>query len=89
MERAEKIARNVIKIGRVSSKNTSKGTVEVVFPDRDNAVSSPLPVLESVSFPNVNDQVVCLFLGNALEDGFCLGGFYSSENLPDLGGVSG
>ncbi|WP_100406678.1 hypothetical protein [Bacillus solitudinis] len=83
------LARNLIRVGRVNSRNLNNGTVEVIFPDKDNLVSSPLPVLESVTFPSVNDQVLCVFQGNALEQGYCLGRFYSRENPPQqLGGGS-
>jgi len=86
VDEALRVARNIFKIGRVSSRNTEKGTVEVVFLDRNNSVSPPLPVLEASTFPSISEQVACIFLGNGLEDGVCLGRFYSEENPPELGG---
>lgn len=79
---ALKIARNLIKVGRVNSVNSLKGTVKVLFEDRDNSISGDLPVFEFAKIPNVRDQVACIFLGNSIEVGFCLGRYYSAENLP-------
>jgi phage baseplate assembly protein gpV len=81
---ALKIARNLIKVGLVNSRDTNKGTVKVLFPDKDNTVSNDLPILSCVNMPNVGEQVLCLFLGNGLEEGFCLGSFYSQVNLPPV-----
>lgn len=81
-QEALRLVRNIAKVGRVSSVNASEGTVRVIFEDRDNSISNDLPLLEIASTPNVNDQVLCLFLGNGIEDGYCLGGFYSNENPP-------
>ncbi|MGG1599315.1 hypothetical protein [Paenibacillus naphthalenovorans] len=79
---ALRIARNLIRVGRVSSRSLTNGTVQVVFHDRDDMVSKDLPVLEAATIPNIGDQVACIFLGNGIEDGFCLGRFYSEENPP-------
>lgn len=79
---AHKLLRSLIRVGRVSSVNRSRGTVQVLFPDRDNSVSSDLPVLKSSPFPSVNEQVVCIFLANGIEVGFCLGPFYSESDPP-------
>lgn len=80
---ALKIARNLIRVGLVNSSNPNKGTVKVLFPDKDNIVSNDLPMLSFIShMPSVGEQVLCLFLGNGLEEGFCLGSFYSQINLP-------
>lgn len=82
------LARNIIRVGRVSKVNQLNGTVQVLFKDRDNLISGDLPLLESSTIPNINDQVLCIFLGNGMEDGFCLGRFYSKENPPLTGGSS-
>lgn len=80
---ALKLARNLIRVGFVNSINARKGTVQVLFPDKDNKVSNDLPLLSfEYNMPKVEDQVVCLFLGNGLENGFCLGNFYSDINPP-------
>lgn len=83
MDKALRIARNLIKIGQVNSVNPSQGTVQVLFPDKDDLVSNDLPMLNhEYNMPNVGDQVLCLFLGNGLETGVCLGSFYSEVSPP-------
>ena len=77
MNESERIARNIVRVGRVSSRNGYVGTVEVIIPDLDNLVVGPLPVLKAAPFPEVNEQVLCVFHGKGLEDGYCAGGFYS------------
>lgn len=80
---ALKLSRNLIRVGFVNSINAKKGTVQVLFPDKDNKVSNNLPLLSyEYHMPKVEDQVICLFLGNGLENGFCLGKFYSDINPP-------
>ena len=36
------------------------------------------------NIPAIGEQVLCLFLGNGLEKGFCLGSFYSDITLPPI-----
>ena len=51
---ALRIARNLIRVGLVNSRNSNKGTVKVLFPDKDNIVSNDLPMLSCVNqMPNV------------------------------------
>lgn len=82
------LARNIVKAGRVNSIDRDKGTVKVLFEDRDNTISDNLPLFEFVAFPNVGDRVVCIFIGNSIDVGFCLGRYYSNENPPPSEGVS-
>lgn len=83
MSKEMALIRNLIRVGDVSTVDATAGTVEVVFADRDNAVSGPLPCMSSeYNLPAVGDQVLCLFLGNGIEQGFCLGSFYSDVNPP-------
>ncbi|OPJ63680.1 phage baseplate assembly protein V [Clostridium chromiireducens] len=79
------ILRNLIRIGTVSSVNEINGTVRVIFEDKDNMVSDELPLLSSeYNLPKIKDQVLCLFLPNGVEAGFCLGSFYSLVNPPPV-----
>lgn len=81
------ILQNLIRVGTVSSAKPTSGTVRVVFPDRDDLVSAELPVLISGgwgkgnAFPLVGESVLCLFLGNGLQAGYCLGIFYGDEDV--------
>lgn len=82
---ALRIVRNLIRVGRVNSVNPKQGTVRVLFEDRDNLISEELFLLDhEYNIPEVGDQVLCLFLGNGIEQGFCLNGFYSSINPPPV-----
>ena len=77
------------KIGIVSSIDRKKCTAKVYFEDLDNSVSYDLKVLvhntlnkKDYWMPDVNEAVLCAFLGNGIETGFILGSFYSEEDKP-------
>lgn len=85
--------RNLIRVGRVSTVNGAACRAKVTFPDKDNSVSAELPILQIGSngtkgywVPEVNTQVLCLFLpnssGKGMSDGFILGAFYSNAAPP-------
>ncbi len=85
--------RNLIRVGRVSTVNGAACRAKVTFPDKDNSVSAELPILQIGSngtkgywVPEVNTQVLCLFLpnssGKGMSDGFILGAFYSDVAPP-------
>jgi phage baseplate assembly protein gpV len=79
----QNLLKNLIRIGTVSSINYNAGKVKVSFSDKDGIVSDELPMLSfEYNMPAVNDSVLCVFLGNGLQSGFCLGKFYSSKNHP-------
>lgn len=87
----EKIIRNMVRIGYVSSVNTQNGSIRATFPDKNNTVSDELPVLTRGSaknkdywLPDINEQVVCLLLPNGENSGagFCLGTYFSDTALP-------
>lgn len=75
-------------IGQVSTADPGSGSVRVTFPDRDNMVSAPLPVItpggwgRANVFPEPGDTVLCAFLDNSRSAGFCLGTYYGSEDAP-------
>ena len=86
--------RDVFRIGKVSSVNGAACTVRVTFPDKDDMVSAELPIVVVGSHgtkgywvPEVDTQVLCCFLpnpsGRGMNDGFVLGGFYSTEDPPE------
>lgn len=78
---------NIIRVGEVSSINETNGTVRVKFDDRDNLISAELPLLNAeYNIPDIGSQVLCLFLPNGLQEGFCLNGFYSDSNTPPVQG---
>lgn len=72
----------MIKVGKVSSVDLKKGTVQVLLEDKDDMVSGNLPMLSfEFAMPKPNTQVLCVFLDNAPEQGFCLGEYYSDACL--------
>ncbi|MDL2280316.1 phage baseplate assembly protein V [Selenomonadales bacterium OttesenSCG-928-I06] len=85
---------NLIREGIVSSTDPSTCTVRVTFPDKDDLVSAPLPVLTRGSknnkdywMPDVGESVVCIFLPNNTNgnnDGFCIGTHYNSVDKPPV-----
>ena len=80
------------RVGHVSSVDPAAGTVRVVFDDKQGLVSYNLPVLQrntlknkDEAWPDPGEHVVCLFLGNGLEQGFVLGAIYDRKNRPPIG----
>lgn len=85
--------KRLIRVGTVSSINAAAGTVRVAFAAQDNMVTYELPVITRGSknnkdywLPDVDEQVLCLFLpntsGRGVCEGFVLGTFYSSVDAP-------
>src|SRR5699024_204217 len=76
-------------VGIVSSIDPVAGTARVAFKDRSNLLSYDLPVLTKNTvdnkdywMPDINEQVLCVFLPIGLEAGFIIGGFYSKNVKP-------
>jgi len=77
--------KNIVRIGHVSSANATKGTVRVVIDDQQGIVTNELPLLAGeYNMPAVGDLVLCLFLGNGISNGFCLGKYFSTVNPPPV-----
>ena len=85
--------KKLIRVGTVSSVNPAAGTVRVAFAAQDDMVTYELPVITRGSknnkdywLPDVDEQVLCLFLpnvsGRGVCDGFVIGTFYSSVDAP-------
>jgi phage baseplate assembly protein V len=78
-----KMLKNLFRVGFVSAISYQAGTVSVTFPDKDGIVSDYIPYLSfEYEMPAIGDQVLCLFLGNGLAKGFCLGRFFYAGNKP-------
>lgn len=85
--------KKLIRVGTVSSVNAAAGSVRVAFAAQDDMVTYELPVITRGSknnkdywLPDVDEQVLCLFLpnvsGRGVCEGFVLGTFYSSVDAP-------
>lgn len=89
------IISNMLKVGICSTSDENSGTITATFPDKDNVVSSPLPVINLAGFgnyrgvPQPGDTVFCAFLGNGLSDGVCFGTIYDDDNPPGDFGQEG
>jgi len=85
------VVENLIRDGIVSSTNPANCTVRVTFPDKDDLVSGDLRVLTRGSknnkdywLPDVGESVVCLFLPNGNNEGFCLGTYFNEVDKPPV-----
>lgn len=76
---------DTLRIGRISSLNAQKGYARVTYQDRDNMVTSEMPLLQFGSIywlPRINDPVMVLHQQNGKEAGLILGRYYCKENQP-------
>jgi len=87
----DETSRNMIRYGKVSSVNAKLHTVRVAFADKSGVVSHALPVVvpgslknKHYNLPDVDEDVVCLFLPNGMQRGFVLGSFYNVNNQPPV-----
>lgn len=81
------ILRNLFRVGTVSSVNYAAGTVRVLMEDKDNIVTDELPMLSfEYEMPAIGEKVLCLFLGNGINKGLCLGRYwYQKDRPPEYG----
>lgn len=77
--------------GIVSSVDREKCTARVFFPDWDEKVSFDLPVMQKNTLntkhywmPDVDEQVICGFFANGMEEGVILGSIYSDVDKVPL-----
>ncbi|MEK4247095.1 hypothetical protein MKZ20_17500 [Psychrobacillus sp. FSL K6-2684] len=74
---------NLIRVGEVDGINEAEGTIRVTFPDRDDMIAEDIALFRSEQwFPEVGESVVCLFLPNGIQQGFCLGPYFNDEHPP-------
>jgi len=84
------IISNMIRVGKVTSLLPDGERAGVVFSDRDNTESYDLQVMvkntkqnKDYWMPDVDEDVLCLFLPIGIEQGFILGSFYTRANAPE------
>lgn len=85
----EEIISSIIRIGTISSVNEAECKARVVFEDRDDIVSQELYLLPGgtkrvkfYSIPEVGETALCLFLPDALEEGYIIGSYYNDMEKP-------
>lgn len=77
---------NEIRVGKVSAVDHAAGTVRVVYHDKDDSVTRPIPMLgNEYNMPEVGDQVLVLHLSNGMEAGVVLGRYWTDKNKPPEG----
>ena len=80
---------DLIRVGCVSKINYKEGTIEVTYPDRDDAVTDPFPVLsfnDEYKMPGIGDDVLVLHLSNGSALGVVLGPYWNEDNKPQVSG---
>ncbi len=82
---------DAIRTGFIESTDVDKVTARVRIPDLDDLISYDLQVLQQntrknkdVWMPDLQEEVVCLFMGNGLECGFILGSLYNAVDTPPV-----
>lgn len=77
---------NEIRLGKISAIDYAAGTVRVVYHEKDDAVTRPIPLISSEYFmPEIGDQVLVLHLPNGTEAGVVIGRPWSDKNKPPEG----
>ncbi len=78
-----------IRIGRVSTIDYENGMISVQYPDLNGSVTTTMPVLSlngEYSMPDIDDNVLVVYLSNGSSIGIVLGCFWNISNKPPLSG---
>lgn len=78
-----------IRIGKVSSVDYDNGMVQVLYTDRDGAITKALPVLtfnDEYKMPQVGSYVLVAHLSNGTEAGYILGSYWNEAHAPASSG---
>ena len=88
------LLKNMVRIGVISSVNPKDMKARVLFEERD-VVSAELDIvvqgsLHNTSYwlPQINEQVLCLFLATGNQKGFILGSLYNKTDVPKINNVN-
>lgn len=80
---------DLIRVGCASKINYKEGTIEVTYPDRDDAVTDPFPVLsfnDEYKMPDIGQDVLVLHLSNGSALGIVLGPYWNKDHKPAVSG---
>lgn len=91
MQAMQSVLINIIRVGVVSSIDEATATAKVAFKEfSGDIVSYDLPILVKQSLankdywmPDINEQVLCIFLPTGMAQGFILGAIYSDVDKPE------
>ena len=77
----------LVKVGVVTNTYPDEAKVRVKIVSSDDEISYKLPIIvrktqddKDYWMPDIGEHVICLFLGNGVEDGFVLGAIYSEAD---------
>ncbi len=89
IDACERRQNQTVRVGLVRKTQPQEGTVIVELADSDKVLTKALPVVfpktgndRSYDMPDIDEQVVCIFLANGMEQGFVLGSVYSKLDVP-------
>ena len=77
--------KNILRIGKVSSIDYESGMMQIVYTDKDNAVTTKLPYVNfnnEYCMPKIGEQVVVAHLSNGTSRGVVLGTMWNKKNIP-------
>lgn len=83
------MAEKYIRIGKISKIDYESGMAEVTYPDMDNAVTAPFPLLsfnDEYKMPQIGEEVAVLHLSNGTANGIILGPYWNLAKLPAISG---
>ena len=77
----------IVRIGKISTIDYTRGTASVIYTDRNNEPSPNFPFFSfAYDMPKVDDTVVVLLLPNSTTKGFILGVPWSGTRIPEESG---
>ena len=80
---------NNIRLGKISAVDYAAGTVRVVYHEKDDAVTAPIPLISSEYFmPEVDDMVMVLHLSNGTAMNAAASASAAETAMPVTGGLS-
>ena len=83
------MAEKYIRIGKISKIDYGSGMAEVTYPDMDNAVTAPFPILsfnDEYKMPQIGEEVAVLHLSNGTANGVILGPYWNLAKPPAVSG---
>lgn len=81
--------KNIFRTGKVSSIDYKTGMIQVVYTDKDNAVTAKLPYANfnnEYSMPKIGEQVIVAHMSNGSSRGVVLGTMWNKKNIPEESG---
>ncbi len=84
------MAKELIRVGKVSAVNYKAGMLSVTYPDRDGSTTVELPVFshcDEYKMPPIGADVLVLHLANGTASGIVLGRYWNVKNRPEAADI--